>query len=221
VRRRYRWADKAYHRLDAWLARTIPGRKARTAPAWLNLGSGHKKPLRMINVDIRPETDPEIVADLERAPWPWPDNYAEEVWFQRSLEHMGREPKTFEAMMRELYRVCRPDARVVITSKHPWTNAFINDHTCVRPVTPSVMSSFDRATPLSAEPEPVAGRLGVDFEVTARTVNLDEPYRSQYQRGELSQGELARLIDSSINVCNAFVIELRVHKPPRPLIIEG
>jgi hypothetical protein len=44
---------------------------------------------------------------------------------------------------------------------------------------------------------------------------LDEPYRSQFQVGELPHGEVARLVDSSINVCSGFQIELRVHKPPR------
>jgi glycosyltransferase involved in cell wall biosynthesis len=215
LRRWYRWLDKASHRADALLAKWIPGRRAITAPAKLNLGCGNRRPIRMINVDVRADVDADQVVDLERTAWPWPDNYAEEVQFEHALEHMGRDFSTFQAMMRELYRVCQPGARVMIQAKHPWNNVFINDPTCVRVVSPAVLSLFDRQTPPHSTPEPVAAKNGVDFELVQRTIVLDEPYRSQFQAGELPHGEVARLVDSSINVCSGFQIELRVHKPPR------
>lgn len=215
VRRRYRRIEKAYRWLDIWLAARIPGRRARSAPATLNMGCGHKRYVRFVNVDIRADLDADMVVDLERTPWPWPDNYAEEVLFERSLEHMGADFSTFQAMMRELYRVCRPGARVLITAKHPWSNGFINDPACVRVVSPNVMLLFDRQTPGPADPDPVAARNGVDFEVAQRTVVLDEPYLSRFQAGEIAHEEIARLIDSSLNVCTEFQMELRVHKPPR------
>lgn len=215
IRRRYRWLDKASHRLDILLARWVPGRRAATAPAKLNLGCGRVNVIRMINVDIRRDVDADMVLDLERTPWPWPDDYAEAVYFERSLEHMGADFTTFQAMMRELYRVSQPGARIMIGAKHPWHNAFINDPTCVRVVSPSVLSLFDRQTPAHADPAPVAERNGVDFEIVQRQVNLDEPYLTQFQTGQLSHEEAARLIDSALNVCSGFQIELRVHKPPR------
>lgn len=215
IRHRYRLLERAWWRLDSALAKWIPGRRAKSASAVLNMGSGIRRPLSMVNVDNRPEVDPDMIVDLERTPWPWPDNYAREVRFERSMEHMGRDLSTLEAMMRELYRVCEPGARVHITAKHPMHNTFIHDATVVRVVTPAVMSLFDRATPLDNEPNPRALQNKLDFEIVQRQVSLDEPYRTQFQTGQIAQEEMARLVDSSLNVCTEFQIELKVHKPPR------
>ncbi len=215
VRRRYRRAEQAYRWLDILLARWIPGRRAKSAGATLNLGSGRRGYVPHVNVDIRNDLDADMVVDLERTPWPWPDNYAAEVRFERSLEHMGRDFETFQRMMRELHRVCQPGAHVLIYAKHPWNNAFINDPTCVRIVSPAVLGLFDRATSAQAEPALVAEKNKVDFEILQRQVTLDEPYRTQFQNGERSHEEIAQLVDSSLNVCSEFQIELLVHKPPR------
>jgi hypothetical protein len=215
VRRRHRWMEKAYLRLDGVLAKWIPGRGSKSSSFKLNLGCGRVRPLRGINVDVRPDVDPDMVLDLQRTPWPWPDNFAEEVYFEHSLEHMGRDFDTFQAMMRELYRICRPGALVCITAKHPWSSAYVNDPTCVRVVNIEVMGLFDRQTPSGQVPEPVARRNGVDFEITRRQLNLAEPYLSQLNSGQLPSDEAFRLVDSLMNVCRTFQIEMRAHKPPR------
>jgi hypothetical protein len=50
--------------------------------------------------------------------------------------------------MREIYRVCRHDAVVHVVVPHPRHDDFINDPTHVRPITPEVLSLFDRSTNL-------------------------------------------------------------------------
>ena len=215
VRRRYRIWEKAWRWADVWLAKHVPGRKARSAGAVLNLGCGYRGWVPYVNVDARRDLDADMVVDLERTPWPWPDDYAREVRFERSLEHMGADYATFQKMMAELYRVCRPGAKVVIAAKHPWSNAFVHDPSCVRTVSPAVLSVFDRTTALGSSPEPVAEQLGVDFAIAERTVNLAEPYASQFKAGQLPADEATRLSESLMNVCSDFAIELKVHKPPR------
>jgi glycosyltransferase involved in cell wall biosynthesis len=215
VRKRYRRWEQAWRWMDVRLAKWIPGRKARSAGATLNLGCGYRNWVPYMNVDIRDDVDADMVVDLERTPWPWPDNYAAEVRFERSMEHMGADYRTFQAMMRELYRICQPGARVLVTATHPWTSNFVHDPSCVRAISPVVLSAFDRQTPAGGLPEPVARKNGVDFEVCGRTMNLAEPYRSQFTSGQLSPEDATRMTETMLNVCSDFEVELRVHKPPR------
>ncbi|HXA38381.1 MAG TPA: glycosyltransferase [Phenylobacterium sp.] len=215
VRRRYRIWEKAYRWMDVWLAKWIPGRRARTSGATLNLGAGLRGWVPYVNVDIRRDVDADMVVDLEHTPWPWPDNYAKEVKFERSLEHMGGDLKTFQGMMRELYRVCQPGAKIKIVAKHPQHNAFLYDPTCVRVVSPILLGLFDGLAPSPADPQPLARRNKVDFEIIERTVILDEPYKSQFQSGMLSPESAGRLAETTLNVCSEFQIELLVHKPAR------
>jgi len=215
VRKRYRFLEKAYRWLDVWSAKWIPGRRATSAPAKLNLGCGFRKPVALINVDKRRDVDPDMVVDLEQTPWPWPDNYAAEVYFQHSLEHMGRDFETFQKMMRELYRICQPGGRILINAKHPWNETFIHDPTCVRPITPASLAVFDGTTPNLADPAPVARKNKLDFEIVQRQVVLAEPYRTQFQNGQLPHQEAARLVNTTLNVCAEFQVELKAHKPPR------
>ncbi len=215
VRRRYRTFDQFFRNADIALSRWIPGRRAKTTGATLNLGCGHLRYVPYVNVDCRKDVDADMIVDLEKTPWPWPDNYAGGVQFDHSLEHLGADFKTFQAIMRELYRVSMDGARVIILAKHPWNDTFRNDPTCVRVVSPPVLAMFDRGTSLAAKPEPVAVQNGVDFELVKRTAVLAEPYKSRFQNGQLPPEEAARLVDSSLNVCSDFQLELRVHKPPR------
>ncbi len=215
LRRFYRRVDQLCRWFDIWVAKHVPGRRPKKGAAKLNLGCGFMSYVQYVNVDTRRDVDADMIVDLEKTPWPWPDNHAAEVQFERSLEHMGADLKTFEAMMRELYRVCAPGAKVMISAKHPRNDTFINDPSCVRPITPAVLSLFDTQTPPYPEPAPLAERNKVDFELIQRNVQLAEPYRTHFQTGKLSHGEIARLVDSSLNVCSEFQIELRVHKPPR------
>jgi hypothetical protein len=216
VRNRYRWWEKAWRWADITLAKWIPGRKARSTGAILNLGSGVRGWVPYVNVDIRKDVDADMVVDLAKTPWPWPDDYASEVKFERSLEHMGDgDFKTLQAMMRELYRVCQPGARVTIQAKHPMHNAFVYDPTCVQVISPISLSLFDTQTSIAADPAPVALRNKVDFEIVERTIILDEPYKSRFLAGQLTDVDAMRLSETTLNVCSEFQIHLVAHKPPR------
>lgn len=182
-----------------------------------NMGCGHNRLDGYVNVDAFAEAQPDEVVDLEMTPWPWADNCATEVRFIHSLEHMGADPKVFLAIMTELYRICAPDAKVVIWVPHPRHDDFIGDPTHVRVVTPQVLSLFDRDQndawkAAGNSNTPLAHYMGVDFRLTGTTTVLAEPYASRMQSGEMNREDLREALSSKLNVARELRMELTVRK---------
>jgi SAM-dependent methyltransferase len=87
----------------------------------LNLGCGLQYREEAVNVDLVSDTNPDIVADLNRLPWPLPDGHFDEVIMHDVLEHLDN----IVLVMEEIHRVCRAGARVRITVPHfSCANAF-------------------------------------------------------------------------------------------------
>lgn len=80
----------------------------------LNLGCGNKHLPDAVNLDITPDTNPDIVHDLNQRPWPLPDNHFGEVVIYDVIEHVD----DVIASMEEVHRVCKPGALVRITVPH-------------------------------------------------------------------------------------------------------
>jgi hypothetical protein len=83
-------------------------------PRVLNLGSGKKYVPGAVNVDVTPATNPDIVHDLNRVPWPFPDSHFREIQAFDVLEHLS----DLVAVMEEIHRVCEEGALVRITTPH-------------------------------------------------------------------------------------------------------
>ena len=87
----------------------------------LHLGSGRKYHVDAVNVDLVADTDPDVVHDLDRTPWPFPDGRFSEVWAYDVLEHLD----DLVAVMEEIHRVSRPGAILKATVPHfSCSNAF-------------------------------------------------------------------------------------------------
>jgi ubiquinone/menaquinone biosynthesis C-methylase UbiE len=80
----------------------------------LNLGSGRKYDPNAVNLDVTPDTDPDVVHDLNQLPWPFPDNRFDRIEMLDVLEHLGDTVRVME----EIHRVCRPEAIVHIVVPH-------------------------------------------------------------------------------------------------------
>jgi SAM-dependent methyltransferase len=80
----------------------------------LNLGSGKKRFPDAVNLDLVPDTQPDIVWDLNQFPWPLPDNHFERVHAYDVLEHL----ENTLLVMQEIHRVCAPGALIEITVPH-------------------------------------------------------------------------------------------------------
>lgn len=184
----------------------------------LNLGCGQNALPGYINVDkFKIPGITSQVVDLEEFPWPWSDNSADEVRFQHVLEHLGGTPKVFFGIMQNLYRVCRPDAKVHITVPHPRHDDFLNDPTHVRVITPHVMGLFSRENCLKwraagAANSPLALYLDVDFYTDQINFLLDEPYFSNLQKSLMSTATIEMLMRTQNNICKEIQMVLSVVK---------
>jgi SAM-dependent methyltransferase len=87
----------------------------------LQLGSGRKYCPNAVNLDLVDSTSPDVVHDLDVAPWPFPANRFDEVWAFDVLEHLD----DIVAVMEEMHRICRNGAVIKVTVPHfSCSNAF-------------------------------------------------------------------------------------------------
>lgn len=185
----------------------------------LNLGCGHNRLAGFVNVDAAPACAPDQVFDLEQTPWPWASDSVSEVALIHALEHMGGDPKIFLAIMQELYRVLIPGGMARIHVPHPRHDDFLNDPTHVRPITPALLSLFDkdlndRWKAQGGANTPLAHYTGVDFKITGYRAILAEPYASQFKAGEITREQLNAWGQERNNVVSEYQIELAARKPP-------
>jgi hypothetical protein len=183
-----------------------------------NMGCGHNKMAGWVNVDSQAASEPDQVWDLEQTPWPWPDDCAKAVAFVHSLEHMGREPSVFLAIMRELYRISAPGCVVEIRVPHPRHDNFLNDPTHVRPITGQVLQLFDKELndqwkTAGAANTPLAHYTGVDFTISGYVLIVSERYRQMLDSGEVDNDALVRLSEERNNVIEELRIKLTARKP--------
>jgi len=80
----------------------------------LNLGCGRKPDPNAVNVDITPDTKPDVVHDLNVFPWPFPDNRFEKVVLWDVIEHLDSVLKVME----EVHRISRPGAVLELATPH-------------------------------------------------------------------------------------------------------
>jgi len=184
----------------------------------LNLGSGQHSQPGFVNVDKFGE--PDLKCDLEVFPWPWPENSVSEILLTHVLEHLGAKTDTFIGIMKEMYRVCEPGAKIRIVVPHPRHDDFLNDPTHVRPVTHPVLELFSRQKNLlwketGAANTPLALYHNVDFEVVESKHVLDEPYSTQLQNRELGSEDLQGLLRKYNNVVKEshFTLEVIKNRP--------
>jgi hypothetical protein len=185
----------------------------------LNLGCGLNRRDGYVNVDR--EGEPDFKHDLEVVPWPWADDSVGEVIFFHVLEHIGRDPVVYLAIMKELYRVCHDGATVWIVVPHHRHENFFNDPTHVRAVTSEGMRLFSQRNNREWAAQGLANSplglyLGIDFELTEVRLKPSalwhrlHAHSPQSMNAEtlLEQGELYN------NMIEEVQMTLRALKPP-------
>lgn len=98
------------------MSRSItPSKTPSASPTRLNLGCGPDYRDGWHNVDLRREVGPDEVVDLSEHPWPWPDDYADEIAMINVIEHLDDQLGALE----EVARVLAPGGTATIAFPHP------------------------------------------------------------------------------------------------------
>lgn len=186
----------------------------KSGPIRLNIGCGNNMLPDHINIDRQPEVGPDISFDAGTERWPFDDSTVDAAVFSHSLEHVG---DGFEHLMRELYRVCRNNAKVKIAAPHPMHDWFLTDPTHVRPLLPASFELLDREkcirqTMSGDRKTPLALYWGVDFQVISAKYHLDAAYQQLETQGRIVPRDVA--IRHCSNVVAEMEIELQVRKQP-------
>ena len=135
----------------------------------------------------------------------------DEILANHVLEHLGASVEVFIGVMKEMYRVCKPGAKIQVNVPHPRHDFFIGDPTHVRVITPDVLSLFSkrncRAWAQQGAPNsPLALFHDVDFDIISAKWILDEEWQKKLDSGHLTHDE----VDQAMMRYNNVVSEIRM-----------
>jgi SAM-dependent methyltransferase len=138
-----------------------PSRPGRT----LDIGCGSAKVPGAVGLDRSPETDADIVHDLDEYPYPIEDQSFDQILMQDVVEHVAEPIRLFE----ELHRIGSPGARIQLRTPHFTSALAYGDPTHKHYLSTIALRSL-------AEPR-FAHYTAVRFRVVHITLDLWLPYR--------------------------------------------
>ncbi len=108
-----------------------------------DIGCGANKQLGFVGMDYRKEPGVDIVHDLEKFPWPLPDECASLVMASHVVEHINPHGGTFISFMNEAWRVLKPDGEFLIAAPYATSPGMFRDPTHCNFVNEETWSYFD------------------------------------------------------------------------------
>lgn len=109
----------------------------------IQLGGGEDAPRNFINVDIRDIPQVDIVWDLEKTPWPFPDNCADMLVASHLVEHINPHKGVFINFMDEAWRIAKVGAEFLISTPFAGSYGYYQDPTHVNPCNDATFWYFD------------------------------------------------------------------------------
>lgn len=80
----------------------------------LDLGCGGNKLKGAIGIDSDKNSHADIIHNLNKFPYPFPKNYFDIIYCSHILEHLD----DVEKVMNEIYRIARPNGKIIIKVPH-------------------------------------------------------------------------------------------------------
>ena len=129
----------------------------------LNLGCGEFKKNGYVNLDSNPDLHPDLLHDLNRFPYPFPDNHFDLIEADHVLEHLLNPFR----VMKEMHRILVSQGRLRIRVPH-FSRGFTH---------PDHKSGFDLSFPYYFNPSFQGGSVGVEFELEKSRLGwFSQPY---------------------------------------------
>jgi|SRR5579883_3097420 len=113
----------------------------------LHLGCGNIIKQGYVNVDAVQLPGVDVVADLNKFPWPFEDSSCEVIELHHLLEHL---PDVFKAM-EEMYRIAAPGGKVIITVPYWNSIDYATDPSHVHQFSQHSLNYFDDRTAAGKE----------------------------------------------------------------------
>lgn len=107
----------------------------------LDLACGPTKRKGFTGVDIVTLPGVDTICDLEKYPWPWPDNSVDEVYCSHYIEHVTDIIK----FMEELYRIMKPGGKALIIAPYYSTISAWQDPTHKRVISQQTFTYYDKS----------------------------------------------------------------------------
>ena len=184
------------------------------------MGSGFKRIDDHWNVDVEPKCNPDQVIDLEITPWPYEDDFFEQITADNILEHLGQRPKDFTEIIKEMYRVSQNGAQWVINFPHHRCDLQWDDYTHVRAFTEKTFRMWDQQVNFESINRKLSDSTygiyhNVDLEIIDKKYNMVGFWTKEVENGMLGVAKLNEYLNTMANVVESITLFVKVHKPGR------
>jgi SAM-dependent methyltransferase len=120
----------------------------RKAGIQLDLGGGGNPQSGFVNIDIRDLPQVDIVHDLEKFPWPLPDECVTRAVASHLVEHINPHKGVFIGFMDEVWRVLKFDGDFLIATPYAGSSGYWQDPTHINPCNRNTWAYFDPLDPI-------------------------------------------------------------------------
>jgi ubiquinone/menaquinone biosynthesis C-methylase UbiE len=172
----------------------------------INIGSGDTRYEDYVTIDFDPNSNADIILDLEKEKLPFEDSTVEAVIAHHILEHLG---EGYFHCLQELYRVCKHGAVIDVRVPHPRHDSFLADPTHRRPITVIGLQMFSQKfNRLCRETQSATSRLGEYFNIDFEILNFH--YIPDSQAKFNFSGFSAEQIEEYANQHNNIISEIHI-----------